>query len=245
MALLLALCGSCGEPAAVEDNTPGASLRAQRATRAPAAPPTATGAVSARAVDATPTAERPTEVLATPAVSSAPSPVTPPEARAPTATATPPDAKALPTATAGHTTSAAYPRRLPELPYQPHVEPGEEHPPYNSTPATSGQHHPFWAKWGVHDVVLPDEVLVHNLEHAGVGIHYDCPEGCPELLAELTAIASRYTKVIMTPYPGLHARIALTAWTYLDLFDEFDEARIVGFIEAHVNSNEAPEPLAP
>ena len=62
---------------------------------------------------------------------------------------------------------------LPEQPYSPHVEPGQEHLPYNSVPATSGWHYPFWASWGVHGNVIPDEVLVHNLEHGGVGVHYN------------------------------------------------------------------------
>ena len=64
-------------------------------------------------------------------------------------------------------------QRLPEQPYSPHVEPGQEHPPYNSVPAASGWHYPFWANWGVHNDVIPNEVLVHNLEHGGVGVHYN------------------------------------------------------------------------
>jgi hypothetical protein len=118
---------------------------------------------------------------------------------------------------------------------------------YTSVPATSGHHYDDLgapARWGVHDDPIPDEVLVHNLEHAGVGIHYNCPEGCDELIVQLKAIASRAQKVIMSPYPGMDARIALTAWTYLDKFDEFNEERVRAFINAHVNSDEAPEPFA-
>ena len=51
-----------------------------------------------------------------------------------------------------------------------HIAPGQDHPPYNSAPATSGWHlgQPLApAPWGVHDEVLRDEVLVHNLEHGG------------------------------------------------------------------------------
>lgn len=126
---------------------------------------------------------------------------------------------------------------------------------YTSVPATSGSHYSGSgapARWAVYDEFVQNEVLVHNLEHAGIGIHYDCPDGCDDLVAKLTEIAERYhsrsnaraRKVIMSPFPDLDSTIALTAWNYLDTFDEFDEERIITFIEDHMNSSNAPEPLA-
>ena len=96
-------------------------------------------------------------------------------------------------------------------------------------------------KWGVHDVEIPDEYLVHNLEHGGIGIHYDCPDGCDQLVDDLSRVARRYDKVVMTPYSDMDSRVALTAWTYTDRLDEFDEGRIVDFIEAHMSRPPAPE----
>ena len=44
----------------------------------------------------------------------------------------------------------------------------------------------------------------------------------------------KYDKyVILAPYPTMKSRIALTAWTRLDKFDEFDEKRIVRFIDSY------------
>ncbi len=129
-----------------------------------------------------------------------------------------------------------------------HVLPGDQHPPYNSVPATSGWHFgaPYGpAPWGQYDEVLPDEVLVHSLEHGGIGVHYDCPEGCDELVGDLARVASRYPKFILSPFPGMDRRIALTAWTFFDGFDGFDEGRIVAFFEAHISSPVAPEPNVP
>jgi hypothetical protein len=40
--------------------------------------------------------------------------------------------------------------------------------------------------------------------------------------------------LIVAPYPDMNARIALTAWTRIDTFTKFDEARIDRFIEAYV-----------
>ena len=138
-----------------------------------------------------------------------------------------------------------------------HVELGEApQDPYTSVPATSGWHYSVAgispARWGVHEEAVPDEVLVHNLEHGGVGIHYDCPDGCDELVATLEEITERYSsssdprtrKVIMSPYPGMDTRIALTAWTYIDRLEEVSEARIVEFITDHVSSSVAPESRA-
>ena len=119
----------------------------------------------------------------------------------------------------------------------------ESHPAYSSVPASSGWHYGVTAKWGAHDEVVVDEILVHNLEHAGIGIHYDCPSGCDELVEELVRIIKPYHKVIVSPYPGMQNKIVLTAWGYIDKFDVFDEKRILDFIEAHINSSSAPEPL--
>ena len=104
-------------------------------------------------------------------------------------------------------------------------------PPYNSDPPTSGPHLPYIAPWGVHTEPIPKQLQVHNLEDGGVVVQYNCPQPCPELVDKLTAIAKRYDRqVVLAPYPGMKQRIALTAWTRLDAFDEFDESRIVRFI---------------
>ena len=51
---------------------------------------------------------------------------------------------------------------------------------------------------------------------------------------KLKTVVQRYERqVLLAPYPGMKTRIALTAWTRLDAFDEFDEARIVTFIRAY------------
>ena len=140
-------------------------------------------------------------------------------------------------------------RRVPDQGRE-HVELGQRHPDHNSLPATSGWHfgQPYGpADWGIYEEALPDEVLLHNLEHGGVGVQYDCPAGCDELVAKLRGFVARVVnegaKVIMSPYPGLDARIALTAWTFLEEFDDFDEARITAFISAHESSLNAPEPF--
>ena len=106
---------------------------------------------------------------------------------------------------------------------------------YNSRPPTSGPHFGQLASWGVHDTVLPDGVIIHNLEDGGVGIWYDCPEECPELVSQLEDVINEMgeDRLILGPYPDLGATIALTAWNRIDKLEEFDRDRIVEFINAY------------
>ena len=129
-----------------------------------------------------------------------------------------------------------------------HITTGEGHPPYNSVPGTSGWHYDYPdggpARWDIYKESLPDEVLIHNLEHGGIGIHYNCPDGCDELVAQLEGYFQRGLEIIVSPYPEMDTRIALTAWTFLEAFDDYDDERIEAFISAHMNSPNAPEYLA-
>ncbi|MBI3085514.1 MAG: DUF3105 domain-containing protein, partial [candidate division NC10 bacterium] len=64
-------------------------------------------------------------------------------------------------------------------------------------------------------------------------VQYNCFD-CNDLIFRLKDIVRRYPdKVILAPYPGMKSRIGLTAWSYIDAFDQFDEPRILRFIEAH------------
>ncbi len=111
---------------------------------------------------------------------------------------------------------------------------GQPHEPYNSDPPTSSPHlGGGMAPWGISRESIAKELLVHNREDGGVVIHDGCSD-CPDLVAKLEGIARRYNRhVVIAPFPGLKTRIALTAWTRIEAFDEFDEARIVRFIEAY------------
>ncbi len=142
---------------------------------------------------------------------------------------------------------------------QTHINPGDGHPEYNSVPASSGWHYssqqgislgtgsslPAPAPWGIYNEEIPDEILVHNLEHGGIRIHYNCPEGCSELVSQLVDSARLGRKVVLSPYTQMESRIALAAWNYTDTFEEYDANRIREFIAAHESSANAPEWNAP
>jgi hypothetical protein len=133
-------------------------------------------------------------------------------------------------------------RAAAHLPGQQFPDQGNRHvqtftepiPPYNSDPPTSGPHMSYVAPWGIHTEPVPRQLQVHNLEDGGVMVQYSCPGGCPELVSKLRGVVEGYDhQVILAPYPGMKTRIALTAWTRLEAFDEFDEGKIRRFIRAY------------
>lgn len=141
---------------------------------------------------------------------------------------------------------------------------GREHVPagtevkYNSNPPTSGSHDASWEKAGIYENPLEDRKLIHSLEHGYVIISYNClykPDSgtkdstisanaktendseCKNLISEITKVAKNQglKKLIVVPRPDLDSTIALTAWTRLDKFADFDEKRINTFIQAYWN----------
>ena len=116
-----------------------------------------------------------------------------------------------------------------------HIFPGQQHPPYNSDPPTSGWHLPQPADWGYYNGDLPDELVVHNLEHGGIWISFKSADDT-EVINKLVALSHRYrSKVIITLRPKNDSRIAVAAWTHLMKLDHYDEAAIVNFIDRFKN----------
>ena len=104
---------------------------------------------------------------------------------------------------------------------------------YTSDPPTSGPHSGGSPAWGIYDQPIPRILQIHGLEEGAVLVQYNCT-GCDDLVRKLKDIVLRYRdKAILAPYPGMKTRIALTAWSYIDAFDQLDEPRILRFIEAH------------
>jgi hypothetical protein len=143
---------------------------------------------------------------------------------------------------------------VPEL-GRDHIARGQPHPPYNSDPPTSGWH---WsdegapARAGIHTTPVPDEAQVHNLEHGTIVIQYNNLTDA-ERDRLIKFISDRYlnsrgplsNKILVAPRPTLNTKYALTAWTWLDKFDTYDEARIADFIEKRVNKGPEYAPMSP
>ena len=123
-----------------------------------------------------------------------------------------------------------------------HFPVGQVYDEYNSNPPTSGPHAAAPAPAGISDAAVPKEMAVHNMEHAGLVVWYNCDappilsgEDCTALRNELGAVVQSANaggkRVLMTPYADMNHRIALTTWGFLDTFEEFDAARVQEFID--------------
>lgn len=119
-----------------------------------------------------------------------------------------------------------------EIQGQEHLAQGSmDHLAYNSNPPTSGPHWPQPADWGVYDMTLPDEQLIHNLEHGGVWISYK-PNLDSDQAAQLKDFVKRYRKIIVEPRDANDSNITLAAWGRLQKLDKYDETTVVKFVEA-------------
>ncbi len=127
-----------------------------------------------------------------------------------------------------------------EIQGQTHIAGGATHAAYNSNPPSSGPHYAQPATWGVHDTELPDEQIIHNLEHGGVWISYKGIDATTTVALE--KITRSQSKIIMEPRANNDAPIILVSWGKVQKFQSYDEQGINAFIEA--NKNMSPEPLA-
>ena len=132
-----------------------------------------------------------------------------------------------------------------------HLKPGDIAPvAYNSTPPTSGPHYGNLLAWNIYTQPQRYESLIHNLEDGGVIVYYQCADGCPEVVKELTKIVDSYLragrKVIVAPnnpkwtvgtsqplHKDMGAKIALTAWQRILKMDSVDSQKMRTFIDKY------------
>lgn len=116
-----------------------------------------------------------------------------------------------------------------------HIPQGTSGSGYNTNPPISGPHWPTPAKNGVYDSPLPDEQIIHSLEHGYVWISYksDVPSEVKEKLREI--VKDDDWKLILTPRDANDSKIALAAWGRLLKMDEPDYDRIKEFIKTYRN----------
>jgi uncharacterized protein DUF3105 len=121
---------------------------------------------------------------------------------------------------------------------------------YKVYPPTSGPHYSAAGiapvPWKTIDTLVEGQ-FVHNLEHGGIAILYDCPSGtdCTTLKNQLSDYINKLApldptysevKIVMTPYTrGMTKKVALVAWHYVLFLDGYDQNAITQFYESHVN----------
>jgi hypothetical protein len=115
--------------------------------------------------------------------------------------------------------------------------------PYISQPPASGPHAPTPGGYGVYNHPLRRETYVHNEEHGGVVLLYNCPSGCPDVLNAFERLANERTpdqfgevKVIVTPDPLYDGgQFAAAAWDSVYTPATLDEDALRCFIDRHID----------
>ncbi|MCR4324061.1 MAG: DUF3105 domain-containing protein [Candidatus Curtissbacteria bacterium] len=116
-----------------------------------------------------------------------------------------------------------------------HISEATKSADYNSNPPTSGQHWSTPAKNGIYETELPDERVVHNLEHGNIWISYK-KEISADVLNKLKEIVNKDDwKMIMTPREVNDSKIVVAAWGRLLKMEEPDYVRIEEFIKTYRN----------
>ena len=120
-----------------------------------------------------------------------------------------------------------------------HVAKSAAHEAYNSNPPTSGPHWTGVAGAGIKDGLVPDELVLHSMEHGAAVVWYR--EGLNQ--EDINKIRETFNdssgKKIMLARKDLDVPVALTSWGYLLKLQTIDEAKIKEFIET--NNDRGPE----
>jgi hypothetical protein len=125
--------------------------------------------------------------------------------------------------------------------------------PYSTNPPSGGDHYAVWAAFQSYDTPVRPGFLVHALEHGAVVFWYNCPEGCPDEVADVEAfiaalpedpLCEPFTaarRAVLVPYPELGSRWAASAWGFALTADCFDTDEFGSFYEDH--TGRGPEAL--
>ena len=117
---------------------------------------------------------------------------------------------------------------------------------YSTTPPTSGPHWgtPEWAECGIHQAQVPDERIVHNMEHGQVVISYNLPneEDVARLLDVAEGLPDMESWTVVRPYDKIEeGTVAVTAWGVMDIVQGVDEDRIRQFYTTYARNRFSEE----
>ncbi len=114
---------------------------------------------------------------------------------------------------------------------------------YPESPPVGGDHSPAWLNCGVYTEPVPEENVVHSLEHGAVWLTYQ-PDLDQEQINTLDEFTANENYVVVSPYEDQESPVVATAWGLQLELDSADDPRLEVFIEKYVQGPQTPEPGA-
>ena len=119
---------------------------------------------------------------------------------------------------------------------------------WNSNPPSSGSHYPIWAAYQAYTSPVPRGYYVHNEEHGGIVLLYQCDDAaCPEVAAALQSVSDTIpddplcaaagqgvrVRTVITPDPLIDVPIAAAAWGWVYRAQCLDLPTLTAFAQQH------------
>ncbi len=107
---------------------------------------------------------------------------------------------------------------------------------YQTSPPASGNHWPTPERCGFYGDGLPDERVVHNMEHGNIIVSYNLPlaSDVSNLRDVLGDIGLNNVWGVVRAYDGIPTgQIALSTWGIMDTFVGVDRDRLTRFFETY------------
>lgn len=118
-------------------------------------------------------------------------------------------------------------------------DPNDDFVAYDSFPPTSGDHWSTPVRCGFYIQAIPDEMVVHNMEHSNIVVSYnltsqddfdtlvDVYDSLPEIWRDHFTVVRPYGRIA-------EGQVALSTWGVLDRMEGVDAERILRFFEHYV-----------
>ncbi len=105
---------------------------------------------------------------------------------------------------------------------------------YDSNPPHSGAHYPSATHWGVHEGTVDRGTYVHNLEHGGIVLAYNCTDCAQDIRAFADVVAERPDmRILVTRDVELPTRFAAISWSWVWTFETIDADAVMCFVDQH------------
>lgn len=120
-----------------------------------------------------------------------------------------------------------------------HVPGGVDYP---DVPPAGGPHDPTPLACGFYDFVVPDENVVHSLEHGVVWVTYE--PGISDEELDILRDIGRERETIVSQLPDQGSPVIGTAWAAQISLDSAEDPRLEQFLDAFRDAPSSPEPGA-